>query len=411
MAVTGIAFPEQQQWLGLARELASGTAITPAATMPIDSTLPDDKPTMLKDVALRGDMAVDGGLIQGTEIAEVAPKGNVYIDTIGHFLFNILGDYTATGAAGTGSTTLSAQCAAGATTATVASISGFSNGQAVQIGVSGDGNPEIVVLSAAPSGSTITFANTPARFTHASGKAVAGVVAPFVHVFSLLNSGQGQPPTHTLTHHQGISATYGARQYASWCASGLDFEFDVEKLFTHTTKGMSYLGAIPTVTPVNSFSSALAQPNWRFLCGVGGVASGGTLLSDIQNGSVSIARALQALYTLSNQQTPYVIGRAGLEATGKFTVLAQDETPLIALFNNTQPQLQFVISNGLSGSNLLSCQFDLQIGAYDAVKLAAAKGFFEYDVTFRSIANTTNGGQSGGRSPIKVTLNNAVPTY
>lgn len=411
MAITSIIFPESQQWLGFARELVAGTPVTPANTMPIDESLPDDKPEFIEDKALRGDMATDGGMIQGTEIAEVNPKGNVYIDTFPAFLFNCLGDYTATGAAGSGSTTLTAPLAAGATTATVAAITGFSNGQAVQIGVSGDGNPEIVVLSIAPSGSTLTFTNTPARFAHASGKAVAGVVAPFVHVFSLLNSGNGQPITHTLTHHQGISATFGARQYAYWCASQVDISANVTELFKHQTKGTAFLGAIPGVAPVNNFSGVVAQPSWRLITGVGGPASGGTLLSDIQEVGVTITRDVKPQFTLQNAQAPLIIGRAGVEVTGKMTFLAQDETPLTTLFNNTQPQLQYLINNGLAGANLLQVQIDMQLGAYDATKLQASEAFLKYGVTFRSVANTTNAGFSGGRSPIKVTVTNAVPTY
>jgi hypothetical protein len=68
------------------------------------------------------------------------------------------------------------------------------------------------------------------------------------------------------------------------------------------------------------------------------------------------------------------------------------------------------MTNGLSGANLLACTFDIQTAVYNQSKLTDNDHLF-YDVGFRAVANTTNVGQSGGYSPMKVTLQNAIPTY
>src|SRR5262249_28895462 len=151
----------------------------------------------------------------------------------------ILGDYSATGSSATSSTTFTAPLAAGATTGTLTSPTGYTSSSVVQIGT---GSTAEVVQFTGLSGSNATFANTPIRFAHTCTPAAAVVSAPFTHVFSLQNSGnRGQPQTHTMTHYNGLTGSNLAAQYAYWCASQIAFNMDAEKLFTHETKGMSWL--------------------------------------------------------------------------------------------------------------------------------------------------------------------------
>lgn len=405
-----VIYPESQQWAGVGRELVGGTAVLPAITMPVDKPEPDDKPTFIEDKALRGYMGETYGLTQGVEIADFNLSGPVYIDALGYLLHNVMGDYVATGSTPTNSTTLTAQLTAGATTATVASIVGLAQGQAIQIGITGDGNPEIVVLSIAPAGSTITFTNTPARFTHASGKTVATVVAPFTHIFALYNGGNGQPVTHTITHHQGISGTYGAKQYALWCGQEIGLTLNAQQAFMHDTKGQSILGVAASAAPTNTPSTAALQASWEAKVGIGGPASGGTQILNVIEPKITVGRQLKPYWTLTGFQSPFTIGRNALSITGGFTHLATDELPMLNMLNNVQPQLQVVISNGLSGANLLSVQFDCKVGAYDTAKLQA-NDELEYVVTWKGVMNATNIGQSGGLGPGLVTIQNAIPTY
>src|SRR5262249_12260191 len=111
--------PENLQWLGVARELAAGTIVAPSISVPFDKISPDNKVTYLVDKSIQGNMAEDQGDIQGVEIGDFPLQGNVYLDTIGHLLFNLWGDYTATGTTPTSSTTVALATTAGATSVVV----------------------------------------------------------------------------------------------------------------------------------------------------------------------------------------------------------------------------------------------------------------------------------------------------
>ncbi len=406
--VVGTVAPVAEEWLGIGREPSAATVTQPSATFAIEKIEPDEKYTFLDDNSIRGMMANLFSVTGGTQYAEVDFSGPVYLDTIGHVLLNLLGDYAVTGTTGTGSTTTTAPAIAGATTLSVTAITGFTNGQAVQVGTGL--NAQVVVLSSTPSGATLTFTNTPLRNPVASAATVAGVVAPFTHTFSLLNSGNGQPPTHTLTHHNGLTGTYGANNYPYWCCSGCSFSMDAEKLFTHETKGMSYIRQAATVQPTNSYSPVPVYPNWRFAVGIGGPASGGSLVNDVTMASLDITRQVKPYFTASGQQAPYVIARNALTVEGKFNEVAQNDNPMLEMLNNTQPQIQLAATNGLTGSNLLAITFNMQIAAYETVKLQN-NDVIEYDSTFKAVANSTNAGGSGGQSPMQVIIQNAVPTY
>src|SRR5258708_39837702 len=98
--------PEKLEWVGAARELVAGTGLPPVITIPAAKFQPDDKPTMIVDKSLRGFMGEDYGDIQGTEIADFPLSGDVYLDAMGHLLYNVFGDYQTSGSTPVNPTTL-----------------------------------------------------------------------------------------------------------------------------------------------------------------------------------------------------------------------------------------------------------------------------------------------------------------
>lgn len=235
---------------------------------------------------------------------------------------------------------------------------------------------------------------------------------PYTHTFALLNSGSGQPPTHTYTDYTGVTASVGARVYAYTCLSEVTFTGNAQQLLTWDAKGTSFASRAASTMPTATISTVAAEPSWRSMVGIGGPASGGTLVSNVSEWKVTITRQVDPYYTNDGAQDPYTIARGPLTVTGSLTFSpAIDETPLLNMLSNSQPQLQIIADNGLTGNAQVTLTIDIQVAAYDTSKINAGSLLFGYDVTFKGIANTTNVGASGGYSPIKVTLANNVATY
>jgi hypothetical protein len=132
------------------------------------------------------------------------------------------------------------------------------------------------------------------------------------------------------------------------------------------------------------------------------------LVKTITDGEFVIKRVLEPVYTTQNAQVPYIIQRGAVSITGKLNFIAADESPYLAMINNSQPQLQLVIGNGVAGAGQVQVQVDVQQAAYEAAKLNFGKAAVAYDATFAAVASTANAGISGGYSPGKVTLINGV---
>lgn len=239
--------------------------------------------------------------------------------------------------------------------------------------------------------------------------ATTGASAPYTHAFSVLNTGAGQPVTHTLTHFQGVTATSGARQLPGACVSELTLKFNAEsQLFTFDAKGASWPTVAAGATPTPNPSTVTPIASWRATLGIGGPATGGTQVKNVGEGEISIKRVLEPVYTAAGVQSPYIIQRGPVTVTGKLKFVVADESPLTTMLSNTQPQLQLVVSNGQTGAAQVAVQIDCQQAAYKTAKIDSGKAAIAYDVDFEAIANTSNAGASGGYSPIKITLTNAV---
>jgi hypothetical protein len=74
------------------------------------------------------------------------------------------------------------------------------------------------------------------------------------------------------------------------------------------------------------------------------------------------------------------------------------------MLNNTQPQVQILISNGLAGTAAITVQIDCQVAAFTAAAPDTSKAAIGYQNGFEAVFNTTNAGGSGGMSPIKISV-------
>lgn len=433
--VPSTIFPTQERFVNVQRELIPGTVpVTGSAqSFPVANFDPEDKPIWLPDTSLRGAMGDIYDMGQGPVLAETSiPASPVYMDLIGHPLCNVLGDYTQSAPTGTGSTTLTAVGAAGATTLTVVSVTGFTANQWIQVFQTGStGSAEIVqVLSA--TGTTITLATTtPLRFNHTNGATVQGVsvaAGTYQHSFSVLNSSFvganiytnfGQPPTHTYTDRTQVPATGLARQYAFGRHSDVTLTGNAEKFLMWNGNLTSYVGQIAASPPTAAFSVVKAVPAWNTTVSL---ATSGSLapIYNIGEWSVSFARQVEAFFPNDGSQNPYTLGVGKLAVNGKLTISpAIDENHLLYMLNNTQPQLQILVTNGRTTTDplYLAMQVDIPFADYDTSKINSSKSLFGYDVAFKTTHtaltrnSVTSTGWSGGYSAAKVTIWNALPLF
>ena len=427
MAPPTTLVPVEEREVFIVKETVPGTvpAAAPGSAFPVLTMKPSDKPMMLPDESMQGSMGDIYAGIQGPLIAAVDTGGNFYGDTFGHLLYNLLGDYTVTGTAAAPAGTTNALLAVGATALPVASGgASFTNG--MNLWLQDAGTPaanEVVQVNGTATATSIPITAT--RFAHATAMPFTNTTGPYTHVFALLNgtvgaaNGAAQPPTHTLTDRTGIPLTGLAAQYSYACLSELVITGNAEKLLPWTAKVTCQTRTIPgsAVAAVNP-SAVQTYPSWRSVTGIAGPASGGTQVRNVGEWQLTLSRAVKPMFTNQGTQLPYVIARGKQGAKGKQTFMpAIDESPLIALLANTQPQLQVIASNGLSGTSLVSLQIDILLAMYETSDLDDAAELFGWQVpltaihTATSSAGVTTTGASGGKGAVKVTLINNVPSF
>ena len=417
VAVPVPVYPVAERFVNIAREITYGTPPTTGfVTIPVAGFDPDPKQQMLEDKGLRGSMTEVYDYQSGPYWTDTTiPASPLFGDTIGHILYNLFGDYTVTGTAGTPTWTTSSAITAGATSIAVSSGSSAVGGTFIQVG-SGT-TSEVLTVGTGSTGTSITLAAaTPARFSHLSGITITTVTAPFTHVFSTLNqasstgSVSGQPPSHTLVdRNQTAGSTYYADLYPYACFSQVKLTGASTGLLTWEGTCSSWGQTAPTATAqvTSSISSVRSIPAWK-----GTSTVGGTSVYDIESWGITLNRALEPVPTIDGQQSPYVIARGVL--TGTFDAMyspALDQSALTNYLNNTQPTLVWTTSNGLSGSSLVSFSVAAQLMGFNSAKLTASKTLFGYTTAGMLIGNSTNSNNSGGYGIANITLQNAISSY
>jgi hypothetical protein len=237
---------------------------------------------------------------------------------------------------------------------------------------------------------------------YAVGTAVSGV---YPHTFSLLNSGDGQPPAHTFTDRTGITATVGARAYSYACLSELTIAGNATGLVSMDAKLTSYVSAPAGAAPTNAVTVETVIPGWRSSVSIAGSAA-----TNIREWTITIARALNVVDTADGTQNPYAIARGDLTATGKLTFAAKDESPLIAFLAGTQQAVAITVDNGGLTAAVRQLVITATATKYNTESMVRATPI-GYAMDFKCFANSTDVGASGGLAPVQAVLKNAVTTY
>lgn len=228
----------------------------------------------------------------------------------------------------------------------------------------------------------------------------------YPHTFGLLNSGTGQPVTHTFIDSQQLTTTVGARAYPGACMSELTLSGNAEGLFEVSGKATAYPSEAASAAMTNTPTSEKIIPAWRSTVSLAGAST-----PNISEWSVSLERELMPAHTANGEQGPYTIGRGALKVSGKLTFIALDESPLTTgLLTNQQPALVITVNNGGTTTALREIAITCTKAAYSETS-QKRETLLGYDVSFQAMANATDAASSGGLSPVKAVLKNAVTTY
>ena len=226
--------------------------------------------------------------------------------------------------------------------------------------------------------------------------ATTGAAAPYSHVFSTLCSGDTQPPAQTWT----IADPLGTWQYPGMQFSELGFKWNADGLLEWSAKAMGWSYTSGT-TPTTSFTGVAPVANWAITCKVGGTDT------FVQDGELTIKRTVTAIRGSAGTQNPYRIWSGDVSVEGKATLVMEDTAQRDVFQATTAQSFEASYSQGSAAA-----QNGLVLHCSDVVYTEGSpnygKDYIELPVSFKAVGNTSDVGASGGYSPIKATLTNAV---
>ena len=436
-------YPGALTYAGIARELTVGTPLVPVITHPLEQGQfePEDVPRFLDDKAIRGSMTDLFYKTLGPESATFNLGGPNFLDSHGYFFDNVFGDLSTTGSGLANPATFNSALAVGATQGTLAAAppAQYTAGATIQIATGSVA--EVVVIGSTAASNVVNFAISaggagyPLRFTHPTGPTVQTCGTPYTHRFAALNSALGyggaygaQPPTHTITDVTNLvntftSATYGtvastgigARQYPSAVLKSLDFSGNAEQLLGIRMTGDSWLSNLAGTAVTNVTTNSRPVPNWDTTVVLAGntINSSGTY-AGIGNFSVNAARATQVYWIVAGTQTPYVIARGPLTASGQVEFSpTNSEMPLDLMLLNSQAPLSITTTNaGITNAGTpFTITFTMTQAAMTKSKIMRTGQLIGYSNTYEAVANGTDTGGSGGLGPMSITLTNNTAVY
>lgn len=236
---------------------------------------------------------------------------------------------------------------------------------------------------------------------------VTGASAPFSHTCSLLNSGDGQPPSYTFHDFYGRTDSNPARKYAGCKVGSLALKGAAEQLLTYDAQLYGFASAVEA-KPTASFSTVQAEPSWDGTCTIGGSAKAYLEAFDLR-----LTRAgAGPVFNIDGTADPYNIWLGRLEVNGALTFILEDDTELNRYVGASKASTSLVLdfTHG-AGAALVEEKFTMsQVQYVSPTKIERGKEYVEVTATFKAVANTTDVGASGGYSPIKALLKNALPS-
>ena len=234
--------------------------------------------------------------------------------------------------------------------------------------------------------------------------AVSGAADPYTTTHAVLNTSPGQPKTYTITDYNGNNA----RALGSARCSSLNVKWAADGLATVSAQFMA-INYATAATPTPSFPAGThALPGWKAQASINSVTAVKVLDMEFD-----IKRTVTAVPTLSNSQAPDTIFAGGdVECSGSATIIydtAQGETTYGLYLAQTQVPISIDLLSTESAAH--EVKFQCSVAIIDSARIDRASGrYVQLPVTFYGIANSTDAGTSGGKSPVKAITKAQLPS-
>lgn len=227
--------------------------------------------------------------------------------------------------------------------------------------------------------------------------ATVGAGAPYTHTITLLNSGQGQPTSYTITDNYQAAC----RQIPGVKFDEFSFSFTADGLIDFTAHGMGYPSATLSA-PTPSWSTITPLPAW-----IGAISIGGSSTTILLSADVSVKRAVSRNYTAQNSQSPAFVWGGEVDITGTLTMVMESDAEMTRALTNTQPTVVLDFQQGTSAA-LVEFKLTMTKCGYGEPKIDRGADFVKVQVPFTAVGNTTDVGSSGGYGPGVFVLKNAL---
>lgn len=221
-----------------------------------------------------------------------------------------------------------------------------------------------------------------------------GSAAPYTHKYALLNSGQGQPVSQTITDFYAA----GTRAYAGGRYSELDFKFSPDALLTYAAK-MTTFGSATASAITPTFGTVEALVGWK-----GVVDIGGSVYAEMTDAEIDIKRTATPIKPINNSQNPSTIFVGPITVEGKATLVMEDDTYLTEYLTAAKTTLTFAFTQSTGNS----ITFQMSKVNLSAADITRGKDYMELPISFKAFGNNTDIGASAGYGPLVVTLVNSI---
>lgn len=387
---TGVAYPTSLTEIGIALELTKGTlAAAPTYMVPVKAPKYKPDQAYIPAETLQGSMVLIQDEVQGMRYDSHGWDAPPYLDSFPILVCAELGSSDTYGVAGSPTTLTIGGAAAGATTFTTAA--NLTTGNIVVLD-SGNSNQETAIIKLA-SGATNTLLY-PLVYSH-SGYAT---VTPLnTHSFSVNNNkGQGQPPSCSIWDND-------SEQWRTLTASQLDeltIKGNATGLTDYTTTWFTNAAATNAAAPVTGYTTVPTPPPWTTQCLLG--SSG---IQTVVDWSFNFKRGVKPIPALTGS-TAYLEYFAGpLQSGAKITFVEQSSSPYLNDYLTGVKQALDIITFDRASGDLI--QIHSSSALFTTGELDRSKEWCEVMCDVQLLPTSTDATQ-GGRSPVKITIANAV---